>query len=91
MKFTEAQLENAIIELLEQDGIPHLTGDQISRPSMDQVLIKEDLREFLTERYKEEDITPVEVNRIIMELERDGMHKAIFEQAGNVKKNESVK
>lgn len=69
MKFTEAQLENAIIELLEQDGIPHLTGDQISRPSMDEVLIKEDLRQFLMERYKEDDITPAEVNRIIMELE----------------------
>jgi len=69
MKFTEAQLENAIIKLLEKDGIPHLTGDQISRPSMDEVLIKEDLRQFLLERYKEDDITLAEVNRIIMELE----------------------
>ena len=68
MKFTEAQLENAIIQLLEQEGIPHLTGDQISRASMDEVLIREDLRNYLRKRYKEEGITPDEVNRIILEL-----------------------
>jgi len=69
MKFTEAQLENAIIELLEQEEIPHLTGDQVSRPAMDEVLIKDDLREFLLEQYKEDGITPKEADRIILELE----------------------
>jgi type I restriction enzyme R subunit len=68
LKFTETQLENAIIELLEQEGIPHLTGDQVSRKGMDEVLIKDDLREFLLERYGD-DITEDEVSRIIRELE----------------------
>lgn len=69
MKFTESQLENAIIELLAQEGIPHLTGDQVSRSCMDEVLIKDDLREFLLERYGDDDITEDEVSRIIRELE----------------------
>jgi len=68
MKFTEAQLENAIIELLGQEGIPHLIGEQIDR-SLDEVLIKEDLREFLNQRYKKEELTPEEIDRIILELE----------------------
>lgn len=69
MKFTEAQLENAIIELLEKEDIPHLTGDQISRAATDEVLIKDDLREFLFKKYKEDKITSKEVDRIILELE----------------------
>ena len=31
MKFTEAQLESAIIELLEAEGYPHVAGDAIER------------------------------------------------------------
>lgn len=67
MKFTEAQLEQAIIELLQQEGIPHLTGEQIPRPP-DEVLIRDDLRNFLLERYREEGLTIKEANRIILEL-----------------------
>jgi len=31
MKFTEAQLETAIIELLEVEGYPHVLGEAIER------------------------------------------------------------
>ena len=31
MKFTEAQLEAAIIELLEAEGYPHVLGESINR------------------------------------------------------------
>jgi type I restriction enzyme R subunit len=67
MKFTEEQLENAIIELLEQEGIPHIPGEQVSIP-VDEVLIEEDLREYLSRRYSDEDITDDEIDRIILDL-----------------------
>ena len=46
MKFTESQLESAIIELLEADGYPHVLGGAIERQPQE-VLIKADLRAFL--------------------------------------------
>ena len=39
MKFTEAQLEQAFIELLKQEEIPHVIGSSIQREPAD-VLIK---------------------------------------------------
>jgi type I restriction enzyme R subunit len=69
MKFTEAQLERAFIELLGQEGISHLAGQTIIR-SPEEVLIKEDLRRFLLHRYQAADITPAEVEGIIRELEK---------------------
>lgn len=43
MKFTEAQLESAIIELLGAEGYPHVLGEAIERQPQE-VLIKADLR-----------------------------------------------
>ena len=45
MKFTEAQLEKAIIELLDQEGFPHVHGANIVRND-DEVLIKEDIDDY---------------------------------------------
>lgn len=41
MKFTEEQLEKAIIQLLGQQGYPHFPGDAITRQP-EQVLIKDE-------------------------------------------------
>ena len=68
MKFTEAKLEQAIIELLEKEGYPHVLGETISRES-GEVLIKEDLRNFLAGRYGADNITPAEIDAIIRRLE----------------------
>ncbi|MDZ7922593.1 MAG: HsdR family type I site-specific deoxyribonuclease [Marinagarivorans sp.] len=68
MKFTEAQLEAAIIGLLKQQGYPHVLGASISR-SASEVLIKEDLRAFLAKHYAAEGITSNEINGIIRQLE----------------------
>ena len=43
MKLTEAKLEQAVVELLAEQGYPHLLGGQLNRNNSD-VLIKEDLR-----------------------------------------------
>ena len=68
MKFTEAQLEQAFIELLGQEDIPHVLGGDIAR-SEDEVLIKEDLQAFLLNQYKSDNLTESEANQIIKRLE----------------------
>ena len=68
MKFTESQLEQAIIDLLKQAGYPHTAGEQLAR-SAGEVLIKSDLKDFLTKRYQKESITENEISSIIHKLE----------------------
>jgi len=68
-KFTEAKLEQAFIELLENEGYPHFPGDTISRAE-DEVLIEEDLKNYLLSRYKNEQLTEIEVQTIILQLKR---------------------
>lgn len=68
MKFTEAQLEHAIITLLQEQGYPHVLGAGIAR-SAGEVLIKEDLRKFLAKQYAAEGITKNEIETIIRQLE----------------------
>lgn len=67
MKFTEAQLEKAFIELLEQEGFAHQLGLSISRKPED-VLIEEDLKSFLLKKYANEGITHNEINTIVLQL-----------------------
>ncbi len=68
MKFTEAQLESAIIELLEAEGYPHVLGEGIGRQPQE-VLIKADLRAFLAKQYAADHITPQEIEAVIKQLE----------------------
>lgn len=68
-KFTEAKLEQAFIELLENEGFPHCLGDTISRAD-DEVLIEEDLFDFLLSKYKKEQLTKTEAQSIILQLKK---------------------
>ena len=67
MKFTEEKLENAFTQLLEQEGYPHRLGATLVRKP-DEVLIEEDLRNFLLKQYEDKGITINEVNSIILQL-----------------------
>lgn len=67
MKFTEEKLEKAFTELLGQEGFPHHLGVTITRKP-DEVLIEEDLRNFLLQQYAIQGITHNEVNSIILQL-----------------------
>lgn len=69
MSFNEAKLEQAIIELLGQQGYSHYTGDSIQRASNSDVLIKDDLRQFLAAQYAVDNITANEIESIIQQLE----------------------
>lgn len=68
MKFTEEKLEKAFIELLSKEDIPHVKGETITRND-DEVLIKDDLKIFLLERYKTEELSDSEAEQIIRKLE----------------------
>ena len=67
MKFTEEKLERAFTELLGQEGFPHHLGITIAR-KQDEVLIEEDLQNFLLIQYASHGITINEVKSIILQL-----------------------
>ena len=67
MKFTEEKLERAFIELLGLEGFSHHLGISIIRKP-DEVLIEEDLQNFLMNQYAYEGITINEVKSIILQL-----------------------
>jgi len=68
IKFTEEKLEQAVIELFEAEGYKHLTGDHIHKEMAD-VLLRDDLKQYLLSRYSSEDITLNEIASIIRKLE----------------------
>ena len=67
MKFTEEKLEKAFTELLGQEGFPHHLGITITRKP-DEVLIEEDLQNFLLTQYAGQGITVNEIKSIILQL-----------------------
>ncbi|PAU89560.1 type I restriction endonuclease [Pseudomonas sp. WN033] len=69
MSFNEAKLEQAIIELLGQQGYPHFTGDSLTRSSHSEVLLKDDLRQFLAAQYAGDNITASEIESVIQQLD----------------------
>jgi type I restriction enzyme R subunit len=67
MKFTEYQLEKAFIDLLKAEDIPHVNGGTISR-DFQEVIFEDDLKSFLLNQYKNENLTTVEADQIINRL-----------------------
>jgi type I restriction enzyme, R subunit len=67
MRFTEEKLERAFTELLGQEGFPHHLGITIVRKP-DEVLIEEDLQNFLLIQYASYNITINEIKSIILKL-----------------------
>lgn len=85
MKFTEAQLEQAFIHLLQEEQMTHLVGGEVRKNEFqgvsepptqyghivtEKVLIDDDLRHYLKSNYAKDNITDSEVNSIIRDLER---------------------
>jgi type I restriction enzyme R subunit len=68
MKFTEAKLEQAFIELLGNEGYPHFVGSSLVRTDKSEVLIEEDLKTYLLTRYQNANLTEVEAQSIILQL-----------------------
>ena len=66
-KFTEAQLESAFAELIGNEGYPHHLGNTLNRAE-DEVILADDLRSFLLQKYKTESLTESEANSIILQI-----------------------
>ncbi len=66
-KFAEAELEQAIIELFTVQGYTYVHGGNIHRQYED-ILLLDDLRSFLTARYATENLSDVEIQKIINKL-----------------------
>ena len=65
--FTEAMLEQAIIEKFIVEGYDHVSGDDLHRELTD-VLIEDDLSAFLAAKYVSQGITASEISSIIRSL-----------------------
>ena len=83
MKFTEGQLEKAFISLLQEEKMTHLAGGEVRKiefnglsepPTVyghavsEKVLIIEDLKNYLRNQYKSENITENEIDFCIFHL-----------------------
>lgn len=66
MKYTESQLEQAFISLLETEDYQYINGKELVRTSNQEVLINDDLRAFLLARYN--DLEEIELESIINEI-----------------------
>ena len=74
--FTEAKLEQAIISLLGQHSnaegqpcYPHFVGSNVPRKEKSEVLITDDLRQYLANQYQTEGITKGEISHILHQLQ----------------------
>ena len=66
-KFTEAQLEAAFAELIGNEGYPHHLGNTLNRAE-DEVILADDLRAFLLNKYEKDNLTESEANSIILQI-----------------------
>lgn len=69
--FNEHALERSIIELLQNKGYIHQTGSELLREKSE-VLIVNDLKEYLHTRYASEKLTESEIDSIILSLRTVG-------------------
>ena len=67
MKFTEAKLEKAFIELLATEGFEHQHGATIVRAA-GEVLLEADLIVYLLKKYGNQNLTETEAKSIVLQL-----------------------
>ena len=71
MSFNEHALELSIIELLQSKGYIHQTGSELLREKSE-VLIVDDIKEYLRTRYASDELTESEIDSIILSLRTVG-------------------
>lgn len=64
-KFTESELENAVIELFRHEDYQYINGKNLQT---NDILLLDDLREFILTRYSSENLSEIEVQKIINKL-----------------------
>ena len=68
--FNEHAMEMAIMELFEQQGYGYVNG-KTTHKEQAEALLRDDLRMYLMDRYAQEGITPLEVERVMAKLTAD--------------------
>ena len=68
-RFNETQLEQTFVELFYQQGYDNVRGESIVRDTRD-VLLYDDLRDFLRRQYRHVGITENEISTAIAQLEK---------------------
>lgn len=68
--FNEHSLEMAIMELFQNEGYIYSSGEEIHKEVHD-VLLRDDLRLYLRERYSSQGITELEIESVIAHLSAD--------------------
>lgn len=68
-KFTEDELEQAIIELFKQQGYDYALGENIHRQYED-ILLMDDLTSFLSNKYSSAELSDVEMQKIVNKLKQ---------------------
>ena len=68
--FNEHALEIGIMELFEQQGYSYQNGETIHKELSD-VLLRDDLKLYLMDRYSDEGITALEIERVMAKLTAD--------------------
>ena len=66
-KFTESELEEAIIDLFRQENYAYVNGESIHRQYED-ILLTDDLRAYLSDRYQSAGLSDAEMKKIINKL-----------------------
>ena len=67
INFNEHSLEMSIMELFQDEGYLYLNGEQIHR-ERSEVLLADDLRQYLSNRYAKDGLTATEVDGILLRL-----------------------
>ena len=65
--FNEHTLELSIMELFQQEGYLYTCGEEIQKEA-GEVLLRDDMRRYLRNRYREAGITPLEVESVLARL-----------------------
>lgn len=67
-KFYESEYEMAVVQMLQDEGWLYYHGEEVPNRRVDEALIEEDLRNFITAKYADKELTPEEVDTIIARL-----------------------
>ena len=65
--FNEHALELSIMELFQQEGYLYTSGEEIHKEA-DEILLRDDMRTYLSNRYREVGITSLEIESILAKL-----------------------
>lgn len=71
-KYYESEYEKAVVEMLHAQGWEYTHGEEVPNRRVDEALIEDDLRAFLTSKYADKGLSADEVDSIVARLRNSG-------------------